>query len=117
MCYKWPSDCRNEFRIILQAKTDKNYSVFSFLYRILHCKSKAGESNRDIEFSCDETVVLSFCNTTKSAYARTLIIIEEKKNSLTPLCNNFSKDAIAEKITAIMKIKKSSIVTVLIAFA
>lgn len=65
-------------------------------------------SNRDIELSCDETVVRLFGNTTKSAYALTLISMEEKKSSLTPLCNNFSKNAIEERITAIMKIKKTS---------
>lgn len=65
-------------------------------------------SNRDIELSCDETVVLFFGETTKSAYARTLISMEEKKSSLAPLCNNFSKNAIEERITAIMKIKKTS---------
>lgn len=66
-------------------------------------------SNRDMELSCDETVVRSFGDTTKSAYALTLISMEESKNRLTPLCNNFSKNAIEERITAIMKMKKTSI--------
>lgn len=72
-------------------------------------------SNRDIELSCDETVVRSFGDTKKSAYARTLISMEEKKNSLTPLCNNFSKNAIEERITAIMKMKKTSVIAVFVA--
>lgn len=66
-------------------------------------------SNRDIELSCDETVVRSFGENTKSAYARVLINMEEKKSALTPLCNNFSKNAIEERITSIMKIKKTTI--------
>lgn len=72
-------------------------------------------SNRDIELSCDETVVRSFGDTTKSAYARTLISMEEKKNALTPLCNNFSKNAIEERITAIVRMKKTSVVAALVA--
>lgn len=72
-------------------------------------------SNRDIELSCDETVVRSFGETTKSTYARTLISMEEKKSTLTPLCNNFSKNAIEERITAIMKIKKTSVVATFVA--
>lgn len=71
--------------------------------------------NRDMELSCDEAVVRSFGSTTKSAYARTLISMEEKKNTLTPLCNNFSKNAIEERITAIMKMKKNSVLVVLAA--
>ncbi|MGL5253545.1 MAG: M56 family metallopeptidase, partial [Brevinema sp.] len=71
-------------------------------------------SNRDIELSCDETVVHSLGNTTKSAYALTLISMEESKSRLTPLCNNFSKNAIEERITAIMKMKKNSKKAILI---
>lgn len=72
-------------------------------------------TNRDIELFCDETVVRSFGETMKSAYALTLINMEEKKNRLTPLCNNFSKNAIEERITAIMKTKKKSVITIFIA--
>lgn len=66
-------------------------------------------ANRDIEISCDEVVVKIFGETIKSAYALTLINLEEKKSRLNPLCNNFSKNAIEERITSIMKIKKTSI--------
>ena len=72
-------------------------------------------SNRDIELSCDETVIRFFGDTTKSAYARTLISMEESKSKLTPLCNNFSKNAIEERITAIMKMKKTSLLGTLVA--
>ncbi len=73
-------------------------------------------ANRDIELSCDETVVQTFGGMTKSAYASTLIELEEKKSRLTPLVNNFSKNAIEERIVSIMKIKKISIVGILLAF-
>ena len=66
-------------------------------------------ANRDIELSCDEAVVRLFGENTKAAYARALIGMEETRSGLTPLCNNFSKNAIEERITAIMKIKKTTI--------
>lgn len=72
-------------------------------------------ANRDIELSCDETVVKTFGEPLKSAYALTLIELEEKKSQLTPLCNNFSKNAIEERINAIMKIKKYSAPIIIIA--
>lgn len=62
--------------------------------------------NRDTELSCDEKVVRLSGETSKSTYAMMLITMEEKKSGLTPLCNNFSKNAIEERITAIMKIRR-----------
>ena len=70
--------------------------------------------NRDLELSCDETVVCRFGMDIKSVYATTLISMEEKKSGLTPLCNSFSKNAIEERIRAIMKIKKTSKFAVMI---
>ncbi len=67
--------------------------------------------NRDIELSCDEAVVRLFGENTKAAYARTLISMEETRSGFAPLCSNFSKNAIEERITAIMKYKKTSIVS------
>lgn len=63
-------------------------------------------ANRDIELSCDETVLHLFGENTKASYARTLIGMEEIKSGITPLCNNFSKNALEERMTAIMKTKK-----------
>lgn len=65
--------------------------------------------NRDIELSCDESVVRQFGETSKSNYAKTLISMEEKKSGLIPLHNSFSRNAIEERITAIMKTKKMTI--------
>ena len=70
--------------------------------------------NRDLELSCDETVVRRFGMDIKSVYATALISMEEKKSGLTPLCNSFSKNAIEERIIAIMKIKKTSKFAVII---
>lgn len=74
-------------------------------------------ANRDIELSCDEAVVRIFGQETKSTYARTLISMEETKSGLTPLCNSFSKNAIEERVTAIMKIKKTSLIAIFVAVA
>jgi len=78
-------------------------------------------ANRDIELSCDEAVInrlsdkCGTCPGTKSAYAMTLISMEEAKIGLTPFCNNFSKNSIEERIIAIMKMKKTSMAALLAA--
>ncbi len=74
-------------------------------------------ANRDIELSCDEAVIHKFGEGTKSAYARTLIRMEETRSGWNPLCNNFSKNAIEERIAAIMKIKKTSLAALIAAAA
>ena len=66
-------------------------------------------ANRDIELSCDEAVVRFFGENAKAAYARALISMEETRSGLTPLCNNFSKNGIEERIIAIMKIKRTTV--------
>lgn len=63
--------------------------------------------NRDIELACDETVVKHFGENSKSAYALVLIGVEEEKNNIAPLGNNFNKNAAEERIIAIMNIKKT----------
>lgn len=72
-------------------------------------------ANRDMELSCDEKVVQTFGETMKSTYALALISMEEKKRGLTPLCYNFSKNAIEERIEAIMKMKKTTISALVVA--
>ena len=65
--------------------------------------------NRDIELACDETVIRHFGESSKAAYARVLIGMEEEKSGIAPLGSNFSKNAAEERIMAIMNIKKNSI--------
>ncbi|RUT44664.1 M56 family metallopeptidase [Paenibacillus anaericanus] len=74
-------------------------------------------ANRDIELSCDETVVRSFGETTKRGYAMSLITMEERKNRITPLSNHFSKNAIEERIVAIMKMRKTTAAATVLALA
>ncbi len=68
-------------------------------------------ANRDLELSCDEMVVRTLGEHVKSDYARTLIRMEETKSGLIPLGSNFSKNAIEERITAVMKVKKFTLLT------
>lgn len=63
--------------------------------------------NRDIELSCDETVVRHFGENSKAAYALVLIDMEEEKSGIVTLGNSFSANAAEERIKAIMKIKKN----------
>lgn len=72
-------------------------------------------ANRDIELSCDETVVHQFGHNTRAAYAKILIGMEETKSGFTPLCNHFSRNAIEERITAIMKTRKTTIISFVLA--
>lgn len=74
-------------------------------------------ANRDLELSCDESVVRHFGGGTRAAYANVLISMEETKSGFAPLCNHFSKNAIEERITAIMKIKKTTILSLAAAAA
>lgn len=74
-------------------------------------------ANRDIELSCDEAVIRQFGERTKSAYAMTLIRMEETRGGLNPLGSHFSRNAIEERIVAMMKIKRTSLAALLAAIA
>lgn len=71
--------------------------------------------NRDIELACDESVIRQFGEKSKSAYSLMLINMEATKSGLLPFCNNFSKNAIEERITAIMKTKKITVFSLVLA--
>lgn len=74
-------------------------------------------ANRDIELSCDETVVWTLGETVRYSYALTLIELEEKKSSFTPFANRFSKNPIEERMVLIMKTRRVSFIGILSAFA
>lgn len=69
-------------------------------------------ANRDMELACDEAVIRLCGEHTKSAYALALIYMEEVKSGLVPFCNHFNRNAIEERIIAIMKMKKTSLTAV-----
>ncbi|NOV01517.1 M56 family metallopeptidase [Paenibacillus planticolens] len=72
-------------------------------------------ANRDIELFCDETVIRKFGENTKPTYARALIRLEEKKIGLSPMISSFSKNSTEERIISIMKTKKITVTTMLLA--
>jgi bla regulator protein BlaR1 len=72
-------------------------------------------ANRDIELSCDETVIRKFGDNMKPTYARALVRLEEKKIGLSPMISSFSKNSTEERIISIMKTKKITIATMLLA--
>lgn len=74
-------------------------------------------ANRDIELSCDESVIWTFGESMKPTYAMALVRLEEKKSGLSPIISNFSKNPTEERIISIMKTKKTSITTMLLAIA
>jgi len=71
--------------------------------------------NRDMELACDESIIRQFGEQSKSAYSRMLIRMEAQKSGLLPFCSFFSKNAVEERITAIMNTKRISFVSFLCA--
>lgn len=67
--------------------------------------------NRDLELACDEAVVRRFGEEKRGAYAMALLRMEEQKSGVVPLGNSFGKNAVEERIGAIMKMKKKSMAT------
>ena len=72
-------------------------------------------ANRDLELSCDEAVVRHFGTGTRASYANVLIRMEETKSGFAPLGSHFSANAIEERITAIMKLRKTTILSLVLA--
>ncbi len=71
-------------------------------------------ANRDIELSCDETVVRSLRKDGKKDYALALLNYEEKR-MFSPTVSGFGGTAVRERIEAIMKINKTSIASMAMA--
>lgn len=67
-------------------------------------------ANRDIELSCDAWVIRMMGEKKRSSYALMLIKMEERRNGMSALCSHFGKNAISERIEAIMKFKKATAV-------
>ena len=67
-------------------------------------------ANRDMELSCDAWVIRMMGAKNRSSYALMLIKMEERRNGMSALCSHFGKNAITERIEAIMKFKKATAV-------
>lgn len=72
-------------------------------------------ANRDMELACDEAVLRQLGPDMRAGYAMALIRLEETKSGPAPAGSHFSKTSIEERIQAIMKIKRNSVVALLLA--
>lgn len=68
--------------------------------------------NRDMELSCDEKVITFLGETTKKEYAMALVNLAEKQYQWSFFSNGFGKNAVQERIVAIMNFKKRTCVSV-----
>ena len=72
-------------------------------------------ANRDMELSCDAWVIRMMGEKNRSSYALMLIKMEERRSGMSGLCSHFGKNAITERIEAIMKFKKATAVAIALA--
>jgi hypothetical protein len=73
--------------------------------------------SRDMELSCDEAVIRNLDKTRRAAYAMSIIEIAERQINIIPIYSGFSKTATEERIEAIMKFKKKSVVAIVLSAA
>lgn len=66
-------------------------------------------ANRDMELACDEAVIRALGEDARSAYALTLIELQEKQSPFRPLAGGFSRSSLEERTVSIMKTKKMTI--------
>lgn len=71
-------------------------------------------ANRDLELACDEMVLRRFGTQARTAYAYTLLNLADRRSRL-PLYNGFSKNSTEERIKSIMKNKKTSLISAILA--
>ncbi len=71
--------------------------------------------SRDLELTCDEEVVRRFGMNSRKTYANMLIQLAEHGGGFTPVYDGFSKNATRERIVSIMKIKKASVIGIVLA--
>lgn len=71
--------------------------------------------NRDLELSCDEMVLRHFGGTERASYAHSLIDMAEQGRPFSFMHSYFSKTAAEERIIAIMKYKKTSLLAIAVA--
>lgn len=72
-------------------------------------------ANRDLELSCDDYVLRLHGRESRATYALTLVSLEEHRAHCSPLSNSFCKNAMKERITAIMKSKKTTTIRMALA--
>lgn len=73
--------------------------------------------NRDLELACDECLIRHFGGGERKSYAMTLLSMEERRGAAAPFGSYFSKNATEERINAIMKANKNSLVVLVVVLA
>lgn len=68
-------------------------------------------ANRDLELSCDDYVIRQYGSQARVTYALTLVGLEEHRSGCSPLVNSFCKNAMKERITAVMKSRKTTVIS------
>lgn len=71
--------------------------------------------SRDLELFCDEKVVSYYGEESKEEYALTLVALAQMKSSAYWFSCGFGKHAVKERIEAIMKFKKTTVLTLAVA--
>ncbi len=66
-------------------------------------------ANRDLELCCDEQVIRYLGEDKRADYAYALIDLEEQRSDFLSWANSFSKNAMKERVVAIMKGNKKSV--------
>ena len=106
----WQGHCRLRRRVSIRQSgyvdAPLTYGIIPLVWLMLSL------ANRDMELCCDEAVVRRFGADSRPAYARTLIAMEEHRSGLGPFASSFSRNAIEERIKAIMKMRKRSLAAV-----
>lgn len=65
-------------------------------------------ANRDIELACDQAALRLLGQGARRGYAMALLRMEEARGGWSPLSSHFNKNAVEERIIAMMKGKKTS---------
>lgn len=65
-------------------------------------------ANRDLELSCDEALLRRRGLDAKAEYAKALLSLEVQRSKFTPFYSSFSKNAMEERMKAMLKMKKST---------
>lgn len=71
--------------------------------------------NRDLELSCDRQVLRRLGPDARRTYALAFITFEEHRSRPMPFCSGFGSDITEERILSIMKYKKASLLSLVLA--
>lgn len=71
--------------------------------------------NRDMELWCDECVLRRYGKASRASYAQLLIEMAETRAESQPLLSHFGRNCVQERIVSIMKFRKTTIISAIVA--